>query len=128
MATIRTFYILLTGYSIADAYFAGTDSIPLDTATFFKLIFLKDSGSLGIFGPFSWPVFLSITIVCAISRFVLARNIRSGAEKIGSIFLPILCAIILFFAGVVSLLFEARLCSGTFSSSLGLGIVTAYST
>lgn len=150
VATIGAFYIVLTGYSIAYAYFSGAGAIPADTATFFKHTFLRDSGNLSIFGGFSTSIFISMVLVCAFSWFVLVRNIRSGVEKMCSIFLPLLCALIALFAVIVAFLPGAwsgirlylqpdfaHLADPTlwrdvfghvfFSFSLGLGIVTAYS-
>jgi neurotransmitter:Na+ symporter, NSS family len=150
VATIGMFYIVLTGYSIAYAYFSATNAVPADSAHFFKNVFLKDSGSLSTFGSFGWPIFLSMVAVCGVSWLVLARNIRSGVEKVCSIFLPLLCSLILFFAVVVCFLPGAWMGIANylrpdfsqlsnpalwrdvfghvfFSFSLGLGIVTAYS-
>lgn len=150
VATIGGFYTVLTGYSVAYAYFSGTNMIPEDTGAFFKQTFLQDSGSLTVWGGFSWGILL-VTVLCALfSWFVLARNIRSGIEKVCSIFMPILMALMLFFAIVVCFLpgsgegFRqyltpdfSRLADGQlwrdvfghvfFSFSLGIGIVTAYS-
>lgn len=150
VATIGGFYTVLTGYSVAYAYFSATNAIPADTATFFKHTFLQDSGSLTVWGGFSWPI-LIVTLLCSgFSWYVLTRNIRSGIEKICSIFMPILMVLILFFAVVVCFLpgsaegfrnylipdFQ-KLADGRlwrdvfghvfFSFSLGLGIITAYS-
>lgn len=150
VATIGGFYTVLTGYSVAYAYFSGMNLIPEDTATFFKHTFLQDSGSLTSFGGISWTILL-VTGVCALfSWFVLTRNIRSGIEKVCSIFMPILMIFILAFAIVVCFLpgategFKnylipdfAKLSDGRlwrdvfghvfFSFSLGLGIITGYS-
>jgi NSS family neurotransmitter:Na+ symporter len=150
VATIGGFYTVLTGYSVAYAYFAGTNSIPADTATFFKQTFLQDSGSLSSFGGVSWTILLVTTLCALFSWVVLSRNIRSGIEKMCSIFMPILMVLILFFAVVVcflpgasvgfkqylipdfSKLSDFRLWRDVFghvffSFSLGLGIITAYS-
>lgn len=150
VVTIGGFYTVLTGYSVAYAYFAGANVIPADTATFFKQTFLQNSGSLTVWGGFSWPILL-VTLFCGLfSWFVLTRNIRSGIEKVCSFFMPILMVLILFFAIVVCFLPGAaegfrhylvpdfsRLSDGRlwrdvfghvfFSFSLGLGIITAYS-
>lgn len=150
VTTIGGFYTVLTGYSVAYTYFAGANLIPTDTATFFKYTFLQDSGSLTTFGGVSW-VILTVTVLCAIfSWLVLTRNIRSGIEKVCTIFMPILMLLILFFAIVVCFLPGAaegfkyylipdfsKLADGRlwrdvfghvfFSFSLGLGIITAYS-
>ncbi len=150
VATIGGFYTVLTGYSIAYTYFALTLQIPEDTASFFKHTFLQDSGSLEIFGQFSWTI-LIVTLLCALfSWIVLIRNIRSGIEKICSVFMPILMVFIVFFAIVVTFLpgssigFSHYLIPDFsklsdpnlwrdvfgqvfFSFSLGIGIITAYS-
>ena len=98
VATIGGFYTVLTGYSIAYTYFAATLQIPENTADFFKYTFLQDSGSLSNIGSISWPIVI-VTLVCALfSWVVLIRNIRSGIEKICSLFMPILMVFILFFA------------------------------
>lgn len=149
VATIGGFYTVLTGYSVAYAYFSATSAIPADTATFFKQTFLQNSGSLTVWGGFSWTI-LIVTALCALfSWFVLTRNIRSGIEKICSFFMPLLMVMILFFAIVVAFLPGAvegfkhylipnfsKLSDGRlwrdvfghvfFSFSLGLGIITAY--
>jgi neurotransmitter:Na+ symporter, NSS family len=150
VTTIGGFYTVLTGYSVAYAYFAGTSAIPENTAEFFKHSFLQDSGNLTQFGHLSWLI-LVVTLACAaFSWFVLARNVRSGIEKICSIFLPILFAFIALFVIVVCFLPGAaegfyhylapdfsKLLDGClwrdvfghvfFSFSLGLGIITGYS-
>ncbi len=148
--TIGAFYIILTGWSAAYTYFAASNSIPLDTLTFFKVTFLKNSGSLTNWGSFSVTVFLFTILVGLFSWFVISRNIRSGIEKICSIFLPLLTLLVVFFAVAVcflpgalegfknylmpnfSRLLDPKIWRDTFghlffSLSLGLGIVTAYS-
>ncbi len=149
VATIGGFYIVLTGYSVAYAYFSATDSIPADTASFFKQTFLRDSGSLTTWGVLSTPILLMTLFCAAFSWVVLTRNVRSGIEKICSFFMPILMVTILFFAIVVCFLPGAsegfrhylipdfsKLRDGHlwrdvfghvfFSFSLGLGIITGY--
>lgn len=148
-ASIGAFYVVLTGYSVAYAFFAGMGSIPSDTAYFFKETFLHDSGSIHRFGPLSWPIFGSTIAVCLISWLVLARNIRTGVEKICSIFLPMLFGITtllafasLFLPGAMEgmrhylvpdwhrltdpALWRDVFGQVFFSFSLGLGIVTGY--
>jgi NSS family neurotransmitter:Na+ symporter len=150
VATIGGFYTVLTGYSIAYTYFAATLQIPENTADFFKHAFLQDSGSLSNIGSISWPIVI-VTLVCALfSWVVLIRNIRSGIEKICSLFMPILMVFILFFALFVAFLpgssigfshylipdfaklSDPKLWRDVFgqvffSFSLGIGIITAYS-
>lgn len=150
VATIGGFYTVLTGYSIAYTYFAMTQKIPEDTAFFFKHTFLQDSRSLENFGNISWPI-LIVTLICALfSWVVLIRNIRSGIEKICSLFMPILMVFIVFFAIFVvflpgssigfshylipdfTKLSDPKLWRDVFgqvffSFSLGIGIITAYS-
>jgi neurotransmitter:Na+ symporter, NSS family len=148
-ATIGAFYVVLTGYSVAYAYFAGAGSIPSDTASFFRDTFLHDTGNLAQFGTLSLPVLGATLAVCFVSWIILARNIRSGVERICSIFLPMLFGITSLLA--IAALFLPGATEGIrqfltphwqqlanpalwrdvfgqvfFSYSLGLGIVTGY--
>ncbi|MGE3954718.1 MAG: sodium-dependent transporter [Parachlamydiales bacterium] len=150
VATIGAFYAVLTGYSVAYAYFSATSSVPSDTSTFFMKTFLQDSGSPFIMGAFSIPIFLATAAVCLFSCVVLGKNIRSGVERLCSTFLPLLCILVALFATVVAFLPGAlegfayylrpdfsKLANPAlwrdvfgqvfFSFSLGLGIVTGYS-
>lgn len=149
-ATIGGFYIVLTGYSVAYTYFSASGVISADTAHFFKYSFLHDSGSIGHFGPLAGGVLLSTLAVAVFAWVVLARNIRSGLEKLCSFFLPLLAILVVLFSIAVFFLPGAldgiknylipdfsRLANWTlwrdvfgqvfFSLSLGLGIVTGYS-
>ena len=148
-ATIGGFYMVLTGFSVAYTYFAASGTISADTTHFFKDTFLNDSGSLTQFGGLAVGVLISILVVAAFAWAVLARNIRSGIEKLCSVFLPMLAVIVVLFSiatfflpgsleGVRQYLVPdfSRLASWTlwrdvfgqvfFSLSLGLGIVTGY--
>ncbi|PCI96060.1 sodium-dependent transporter [Candidatus Aerophobetes bacterium] len=150
VATIGGFYLVLTGYSVAYAYFSVKGCIPQDTATFFKHTFLSGTGSLTSFGGISWPILL-VTFICGTFAYiVLLKGIRSGIERVCSIFMPIMLTLIVFFAIIVCYLPGAsegfirylvpdfskimnfalwRDVFGHvfFSFSLGLGIITAYS-
>lgn len=149
-ATIGGFYVVLTGFSVAYTYFAASGSIGNDTAFFFKNVFLKDSGSISQVGGIAMGVLLSTLVVAVFSWAVLVRNIRSGVEKICSLFLPLLGILVLVFSFAAFFLpgslegFKhylipdfSRLGSWLlwrdvfgqvfFSLSLGLGIVTGYS-
>lgn len=149
-ATIGGFYMVLTGFSVAYSYFSATGTIPLDTVFFFKHTFLQDSGSLTKVGGIAVGVLISTLFVALFSWAVLSRNIRSGVEKICSIFLPLLGILVIVFGcaaiflpgaveGIKHYLIPdfSRLASWTlwrdvfgqvfFSLSLGLGIVIGYS-
>lgn len=149
VVTIGGFYLVLTGYSVAYAYFFGTGQVAADTEKFW-LQFLGDTGTISVWGHFSWTIFLFTVLVGLFSWLVLVRNIRSGIERTCSLFLPLLLVLIFLFAVVVFFLPGAstgfahylrpdfsKLTSGTlwrdvfgqvfFSFSLGLGIVTGYS-
>lgn len=149
-ATIGGFYIVLTGFSVAYTYFAASGHLSLESTSFFKEVFLRDSGSLSHFGGIAIGVLLSTFAVAAFTWVVMARNIRSGVEKLCSIFLPLLAVLVLVFSIAVFFLPGAaqgiknylipdfsRLGNWTlwrdvfgqvfFSLSLGLGIVTGYS-
>ena len=149
-ATIGGFYLVLTGFSVAYSYFSAAGSIGSDSAFFFKESFLHDSGSLSHFGGLASGVLLSTLLVAFFAWAVLARNIRSGVEKLCTIFLPLLAILITGFAVAAFFLPGAlggiklfllpnfdRLGDWTlwrdvfgqvfFSLSLGLGIVTGYS-
>lgn len=149
-ATIGGFYMVLTGFSVAYTYFSATGSITGETAYFFKHIFLRDSGSLTQVGGIAFGVLISTLIVAAFTWAVLARNIRSGVEKLCSFFLPLLAILVITFScatlflpgafiGVKQYLIPdfSRLGNWIlwrdvfgqvfFSLSLGLGIVTGYS-
>lgn len=148
--TIGAFYIVLTGYSAAYAYFAATDQIPADSQTFFLSTFLKSTPSLSDFGGISWQILMATLFVGLMSWFVLARHVKDGVEKICSWFMPLLALMMLFFAISVSFLpgglqgwiyylkpdfsqlGNASLWRDIFgqlffSLSLGLGIIVGYS-
>lgn len=149
-ATIGGFYIVLTGFTIAYSYFSASGAIPVESAHFFKNIFLQDTGSLREVGSLAKGVFFSTLLVTFIAWMILARNIQSGVEKICSIFLPFLAFLIVCFTVATCFLPGAfqgfyhylvpdfsRIASWTlwrdvfgqlfFSLSLGLGIVVGYS-
>ena len=149
-ATIGGFYVVLTGYSVAYTYFSATGTIGIDSALFFKEVFLKDSGSLTDVGGIAIGVLISTLLVLIFSWGVLARNIHSGVEKICSFFMPLLGVIVIVLAGAIFflpgamegikhylipdfsrlgnwLLWRDVFGQVFFSLSLGLGIVTGYS-
>jgi neurotransmitter:Na+ symporter, NSS family len=148
--TIGGFYIVLTGYSVAYTYFSAAGEIPHDTKEFFVKSFLRATSSIGEFGEISMPIFLSTLAVAIAAYFVLVRNVKDGIEKVCSIFMPLLAAIMAVFAIVVTMLpggiegwyyylkpdfsklFDPVLWRDVFgqlffSLSLGLGIVVGYS-
>lgn len=147
--TIGAFYMVLTGFSIAYTYFSLANLIPQDTANFFKVRFLQDSGSLTNWGSFSWEIGAATLVVALTTLFVMTRNIQKGIERVCSIFMPILLSLVGFF--VVITLFLPGAMDGVyrfftpdfshlkdlnlwrdvfgqlfFSMSLGLGIITGY--
>ncbi len=147
--TIGAFYAVLTGYTVAYSYFALTSAIPIDTATFFKTDFLRDSGALNAWGGISWPILLATSLVIFLSWRILTKNIQSGVERICSIFMPALVGLVALFAIVVLFLPGASIGLSYyllpdfsrlsefgiwrdafghlfFSLSLGLGIITGY--
>lgn len=149
-ATIGGFYTVLTGFAVAYTYFMGAGSLPRDTATFFKVEFLKDSGSLQTLGEVAPFIIIATLIVVGVSWLILSRQIHAGVEKICSIFMPLLGVLMLVFAVTTCFLpgamdgFKrylipdfARLSDFAlwrdvfgqvfFSLSLGLGIVVGYS-
>ncbi|MFZ0565727.1 MAG: sodium-dependent transporter [Chlamydiales bacterium] len=149
-ATIGGFYLVLTSYSVAYAYFSAKGFAAIDAGYFFKTVFLRDSGSLSKVGGVAIGALLSTIIVAGFTWAVLIRNIRSGIEKLCTIFLPLLGILMGLFSLAVFLLPGAgeglkhylipdfsRLGNWTlwrdvfgqvfFSLSLGLGIVTGYS-
>lgn len=149
-ATIGGFYMVLTGFSVAYTYFAASGSFTSDTAHFFKHTFLHDSGGLSHFGGLAFGVLASTLLVAVFAWAVLARNIRSGVEKLCSLFLPMLGLLVMVFSlsafflpgsveGLKHYLIPdfSRLADWAlwrdvfgqvfFSLSLGLGIVTGYS-
>ena len=148
--TIGAFYTVLTGWSIAYTYFTVVDAIPDQSGAFFSEVFLRDSGSILIFGGVAWWVLIFTAIVMYFSWYVMSRNIQAGVERLCSIFLPLLSILVFLFAfGVMFLpgamqgfklylwpdftrLAEPKLWLEAFghlffSLSLGLGIVTGYS-
>ncbi len=147
--TIGSFYTVITGWSVAYIYFSATNKIPSNAAGFFKNVFLKDSGSLLVFGSFSFYVFFFTLLVVVFSWYIISRNIQSGIEKMCTWFLPILSILMIMFAVAAyflpgswegfrhyltpdySKLKNAKLWLTSFghvffSLSLGLGIVTGY--
>lgn len=148
--TIGSFYIVLTGYSVAYTYFSAVNAIPIDSKDFFLNTFLQITPSITEFGQLSIPIFLATIAVAAVAWFVLVRNVRDGIEKICSIFMPLLAVIMTIFAITVSCLpgglqgwyyylkpdfsklMDVSLWRDVFgqlffSLSLGLGIVVGYS-
>ncbi len=148
--TIGSFYSVLTSWSVAYTYFAATDQLPLESATFFQQEFLRDSGSLTTFNGISWTIFISTIVVMIFTYVVNSKNIGSGVEKVCSFFLPLLFAIVTIFTIIVaflpgamdgfyhylapdfSKLLDFRLWRDVFghvffSFSLGIGIVVGYS-
>ncbi len=149
-ATIGGFYIVLTGFSVAYTYFAAKGTALIGSSVFFKDVFLQDSGALSTVGGIAVGVLLSTLLVAAFAWVVLARNIRSGVERICTFFLPLLGILVVIFSiaalflpgsieGIKNYLIPdfSRLLNWTlwrdvfgqvfFSLSLGLGIVTGYS-
>jgi|GEM_PF-778803 len=149
-ATIGGLYMVLTGFALAYTYFSAAGSIGTDTAHFFNHTFLGDTGSLAVGGTLAKSIFFSTLLVALFAWLVLSRNIRSGVEKICTIFLPMLAILVVgfsiftFFLPGASIGFYnylvpdfSRLGNWTlwrdvfgqvfFSLSLGLGIVIGYS-
>tara|TARA_B100001248_G_scaffold262395_1_gene258082 strand:+ start:16590 stop:18065 length:1476 start_codon:yes stop_codon:yes gene_type:complete len=104
VVTIGTFYAVLTGYSVAYIYYTAAGAIPQDTALFFKEAVLQDSGSILNWGSLSVPVLGATLVVLVFSWFVLVRNIHQGVERVCSVFLPLLTALVVIFAVVVCFL------------------------
>lgn len=148
--TICSFYMVLTGFSIAYTYFTARGVIPMDTASFFSESFLEMSGSLSDIGNVAWAVLLPTLLVAGFTSIVLSKNIQSGIERLCTLFLPLLGIMVIAFSlitlflpgsmiGYRLYLFPdfSRLLDWTlwrdvfgqvfFSLSLGLGIVVAYS-
>lgn len=148
--TIGAFYIVLTGYSLAYAWFSATNAIADDTAGFFLKDFLQVTPSLTDFGSISWWVLLPMAATALVAYFVMARSVRDGIEKVCSFFMPLLALTVLGFAIVAgflpggmegwayylkpdfSRLFDPLLWRDVFgqlffSLSLGLGIIVGYS-
>ena len=148
--TIGSFYIVLTGYSVAYTYFSAMDIIPSDTEEFFLKTFLGVTSDIADFGNLSLPIFMSTIGVALLTWCVLSRSIREGVESVCSIFMPMLVIIMTTFAVVVAFLpgglngwsyylkpdfiklGEPSLWRDIFgqlffSLSLGLGIVVGYS-
>lgn len=148
--TIGAFYSVLTAWSVAYAFFAGTNQIGADTGDFFQNQFLKDSGSLTHMGSISWTVLFFTVLVSIFTWLVLSKNIGKGVEKACSVFMPLLFFFILVFT--VSVAFLPGALDGFanylrpdfskiwdidlwrdvfghvfFSFSLGIGIVVGYS-
>jgi NSS family neurotransmitter:Na+ symporter len=149
-ATIGGFYVVLTGYSVAYTYFSATGLIGVDSAHFFKNIFLQDSGGLTHLGGIAEGVLISTLLVVIFSWGIMARNVQVGIEKVCSLFLPLLGIIVVIFSIAACLLPGSmegikhylipdfsRLGNWLlwrdvfgqvfFSLSLGLGIVIGYS-
>ncbi len=150
VTTIGGYYILLTGWTVAYMYFTATNSIPADTCAFLNESFLYKSSSITEFGAFAGFMFICTALVGIFSWYVVSRDIRSGIERLCSIFLPMLAIIVTIFTIVVmflpgawtgfahylipdfSVLTNPRLWLDAFghiffSLSLGLGIITGYS-
>lgn len=147
--TIGSFYSVLTGWSVAYTYFAATDAIPADSARFFQVDFLRDSGSILITNGISWPILIATMVVAFFSWIVTSKNIGAGVEKVCAFFMPLLFILVstfsiaaAFLPGAVdgfgyylrpdfSKLNDLSLWRDAFgqvffSFSLGLGIVVGY--
>jgi NSS family neurotransmitter:Na+ symporter len=150
VTTIGGYYILLTGWTVAYAYFAAADLIPTDTAAFLNTVFLQKTDSIFALGSIARTEFIAMLLVSLFAWVVVSRNIQSGIERICSIFLPLLAVIIFcsmlvvcFLPGAFdgfaqylipdfSKLLIPRLWLDAFghiffSLSLGIGIITGYS-
>jgi len=148
--TIGSFYTVLTSWSALYAFFAATNQIPSDTAKFFAVDFLRDSGSLGVCNSLSVPIFGTTVALAFITWWIMTRHISHGVEKVCSIFMPLLFGLFAIFAIVVVFLPGARVGfyhylhprwsklldfhlwrdvfgHVFFSFSLGIGIIVAYS-
>lgn len=148
--TIGGYYMLLTGWTVAYMYFTATDSIPADSCSFLNESFLFKSAGITEFGSFAGLMFVCTAAVALFSWYVVSRDIRSGIERLCSIFLPMLAIMVTIFTVVVmflpgagigfmhyvrpdfAVLQNPRLWLDAFghiffSLSLGLGIVTGYS-
>lgn len=102
--SIGGFYIVLTGYSVAYTYFSAINAVPEDSKSFFVNTFLKTTAHLSEFGNLSIPILVSTITVAIVTWFVLVRNVRSGIERICSIFMPLLFVIMTVFAVTMSVL------------------------
>lgn len=101
---IGSFYVVLTGYSVAYTYFSAVNMIPDDSQNFFLVTFLKSTEKLTDFGHFSLQIFVSALAVLGFTWWVLVKNVRDGIERICSIFMPMLAVIMVVFAIVVCFL------------------------
>jgi len=147
--TIGSFYSVLTSWSVAYTYFSATNQIASDSAHFFQVDFLRDSGNLLDFGGISWVIFVSTILVALFTWLVTAKNIGDGVEKVCAIFMPLLFLLVSLFSIVVcflpgafdgfyyylapdfSKLADFRLWRDVFGQvfftySLGIGIVVGY--
>lgn len=150
VGTIGSYYMLLTGWTIAYMYFTFFDIIPANTAHFLNDIFLCKTETVYEWGSLAYFQLACMLVVAFFSWAIVVRKIQSGIEKICSFFLPVLTIIIIFALGFVSFLpgaltgfayylipnfktlLEPRLWLDAFghiffSLSLGLGIITGYS-
>lgn len=150
VGTIGAFYLMLTAWAVAYAWFSAIGAIPQDTATFFTQDFLQLTGDVTKMGSLSIPAFSATIAVAVFTWSVMVRNIQDGVEKWCSFFLPLLMCMVLLFAAVVIFLpgssigfsryftpdFSKILDYAVwrevfgqlfFSMSLGLGIVVGYS-
>jgi NSS family neurotransmitter:Na+ symporter len=150
VTTIGGFYMLLTGWTIAYCYFTASNSITGDPKTFLNESFLHKSASITDVGTFAWFMFACTVLVALFAWYIVSRDIKSGIEKLCSLFLPLLATLIACFTLAVmflpgawigfghyiipdfSVLSNPRLWLDAFghiffSLSLGLGIITGYS-
>ena len=102
--TIGGFYIVLTAYSFSYIFYAGASLIPEDTHSFFLKDVLQATSSIQDGGAFSFPILLATLCVAFLAWLVLSRQIQDGLEKVCSIFMPLLAAMIILFAITVCLL------------------------
>ncbi len=95
VASIGSYYCVITAWTMAYIFYAGMDMIPVDTAHFFAHYFLQDSGSLTVLGAISKPMVMSIVAVSLCTWFVMIQNIQKGVGKFCSIFLPLLFVLLI---------------------------------
>lgn len=148
--TVGAFYIVISGYSSAYAFYSAFGSIGDQSQYFFKEKFLYQSDSFWEIKGFAYHIFFWVLMIAIVTWWILGKNIQNGLEKVCSFFLPLLYTLLVLFVllvfvlpGSVSGVFKlinpdfSRLLDPLlwrdvmgqvfFSLSLGMGIVTGLS-
>ncbi len=96
---ISLYYVAIIGWSICYFGLAFVQGWGTDTGGFFMQNFLQISDSPLNFGGIRWPIYGAIAFCWIICWVVLVSGVRSGIERAGKIFMPLLFVLVLVIMG-----------------------------